>query len=168
MSCRVDLSCLCSSLHSQQILFPAMLLWSLAEWSLWTEYLNGAYHALWPWEVLKALGWSKVWQKLTCSFRDNTCAARVKVSPEMDQGQNSTPVGRNLLSRDILPFWRPYLSYRFLLEPSRVGFLVSAVVLRLYWNIQVWTFSTTEVILLQVTNYEFLGCRLCFSLFSHL
>lgn len=28
----------------------------------------------------------------------------VKVSPEMDQGQNSTRVGRNHLSRDILPF----------------------------------------------------------------
>lgn len=92
----------------------------------------------------------------------------VKVSPEMDQGQNSTRVGRNHLSRDILPFWCPYLSYHFLLEPSRVGFLVSAVVLRFYWNIQVWTFSTTEVILLQVTNDEFLGCRLCFSLLSHL
>lgn len=47
----------------------------------------------------------------------------VKVSPEMDQGQNSTRVGRNHLSRDILPFWCPYLSYCFLLEPSRVGFL---------------------------------------------
>ena len=168
MSFRVDLSCLCSSLHSQQILFPDMLLWSLAEWSLWTECLNGAA------THFDLERYSRLWADRRCgrsrlAFSETIHVPLwVKVSPEMDQGQNSTRVGRNHLSRDILPFWCPYLAYRFLWEPSRVGFLVSAVVLRLYWNIQVWTFSTTEVILLQVTNDEFLGCRLCFSLFSHL
>ena len=104
MSFRVDLSCLCSSLHSQQILFPDMLLWSLEEWSLWTECLNGACHALWPWEVLKALGWSKVWQKPTCFFRDNTCAALGESVPRDGPGAEFYPCGQKSLIQGHPPF----------------------------------------------------------------
>lgn len=124
-------SCLHSSLHGKQILFPAMLLLDPSEWRLETEGLNAACPAPWPWKVLKALDWLGVWHKLTCHFREKYAAVGKSVPWDGPEAE-FYPRGWKPLIQGHPSFWGPYQSYLPLLDTSRVDSLVSEVVLYFY------------------------------------
>lgn len=150
MTPRADLWHLCSSLHSKQILSPAILLWNLSEGSLEMECPHGACHALWLWKALRALdrcGCGISWLALSEIL---SLLLLGKGSPEVDRRQTSTHVGPDHLRRGTLPF------DVVICFPSH---------LRAFWSSfpAVWSgfvfllnctslmFPTTEVIFLQVT-----------------